>query len=58
MSYDEKRHMVNVIARLLDHAVSDFEKSDECIAAVDAALEILRQYPNEDTISAMMEARK
>ena len=46
---------VKVIAALLDHAVHDYEKNDECIAAVDAAHAFLRHCPNAETIAAMQE---
>lgn len=48
---------VKVIAALLDHAVHDYEKNDECIAAVDAAHALLRHFPNAETIAAMQEGR-
>ena len=50
------RDAAKVIAQLLDHAVYDHEKNDECIAAVAAAHAFLRHFPNAETIAAMTEA--
>ena len=58
MMEQELREAVKAIAMLLDSAVHDYEKDDDCIAAVDFAMSVLRRYPNADTISAMNEALK
>ena len=52
------RRAVQAVARLLDHAVYDWEKDDDCIAAVSYAMAVLRENPNDETIAAMLEARK
>ena len=54
----ELQEAISVICALLDHAVFDAEKSDECISAVEAAHNFLRQHPNAETIAAMKEARE
>lgn len=52
------REAVSAISALLDHAVWDAEKSDEARAAVEQAMNVLRKYPNSETIAAMREVLK
>lgn len=51
----ELQAAISVICALLDHAVYDAERNDECIAAVEAAHDFLRSHPNAATIAAMQE---
>lgn len=59
MTSDERafRDMKKAVCLLLDHAVYDTERSDECIEAVEFARAMLRRFPNDETIAAMNEAR-
>lgn len=50
--------MKKAVCLLLDHAVYDEERSDECIHAVEFARDVLRKFPNDVTRAAMLEGRK
>ena len=54
---DELINAVHLIARLLDHAVYDEERNDECISACEDAYEFIRRFPNAETQAAMLESR-
>jgi hypothetical protein len=47
--------MKRAVCLLLDHAVHDVEKNDECINAVEFARNELRKHPNQETVAAMSE---
>ena len=47
--------MKKAVCLLLDFAVHDYEKDDNCINAVDFAMSMLRKFPNHETIAAMKE---
>ena len=47
--------MKKAVCLLLDHAVYDVERNDDCINAVEFARSQLRKHPNAETISAMNE---
>lgn len=51
----EFEDMKKAVCLLLDHAVWDTERSDECIDAVAFAHAQLRKHPNAETIAAMEE---
>jgi len=57
MSDGEKRAR-KAVAMLLDHAVQDYERDDKCIDAVEFAMSVLRDRPNNTTIEAMNEVSK
>lgn len=52
---EELKEARRVIAALLDHAVYDVERSDDCAAAVSDAHAVMRRRPNSVTIAAMQE---
>lgn len=54
-SRDDFEEMKKAVCLLLDHAVYDAERDDDCIAAVEFAHAALRKHPNAETISAMNE---
>ena len=55
---EEFEEMKRAVCLLLDHAVYDAEKDDDCIYAVEFAHRVLRKHPNSETVKAMNEARK
>jgi hypothetical protein len=57
MGNEEIKRARKAIAMLLDYAVHDCEKDDETIDAVEYAMNVLRERPNEETVQAMMEGR-
>lgn len=50
--------MKKAVCLLLDHAVYDEERSDECIDAVEFARDMVRRFPNAETRAAMRETRE
>lgn len=55
---DELMRARKAAAMLLDSAVHDYEKDDATIDAVNYALDVLRERPNDETVASMKEAVK
>ena len=52
---EEFEEMKRAVCLLLDHAIYDAEKDDDCIRAVEFAHSVLRKHPNAETIAAIRE---
>lgn len=52
------KDLKKAVCLLLDHAVWDEERTDECANAVDFARNVIRRFPNKETQAAMIEGRK